>query len=166
MPKCIKCKYVYSELELKEGYCANCITPELSKKLKLKQDQEKHEKDMLLKGVNEKKESIFITTETFIDLPIEKRVGIVSSQCIYGINIIKDIFNFVRDIVGGRIKSIESGLDEAKETILDELKEKAFLMGGDAVIGVKIEHTYNNANNGSILSVFGTGTVVILKKEE
>jgi rRNA maturation endonuclease Nob1 len=31
------------------------------------------------------------------------------------------------------------------------------------IICAKIEHTYNNANDGSILSVFATGTVIKLK---
>lgn len=107
--------------------------------------------------------NILITTENTIDFTIEKRIDIVSVQCIFGINIIKDLFSFVRDIVGGRIKSLETGLDEATETVIKELKEKAYSKGGNAVIGVKIEHTYNNANSGSILSVMATGTVVKLK---
>ena len=73
------------------------------------------------------------------------------------------MFSFVRDIIGGRVNSLETGLEEATNKVLNELKEKAYVLGGNAVIGIKIEHTYNNANSGSILSVFATGTVVKLK---
>ena len=103
---------------------------------------------------------IYLTTETSINTPIEKRLCIVSSQCVYGINIVKDMFSFFKDIIGGRIKSLEDALEESNKEILNDLKKKAYLEGGNAVIGIKIEHTYNNANNGSILSVFATGTVV------
>ena len=98
-----------------------------------------------------------------IDSSIESRITIVSAQCIFGINILKDMFSFVRDIIGGRVNSLETGLEEATNKVLNELKEKAYVLGGNAVIGIKIEHTYNNANSGSILSVFATGTVVKLK---
>jgi len=108
------------------------------------------------------KNEIFVTTETSIDLPIEKRIEIISAQRIYGINIVKDMFAFVRDIVGGRVNSLEVALNNAHDEIVVDLKEKAFQYGGNAIIGLKIEHTYNNANNGSILSVFAVGTVVKL----
>ncbi|WP_321779251.1 YbjQ family protein [Sulfurimonas sp.] len=160
MPKCIKCNYNFPEKELNDGYCTDCVSPEVIRKEQIVEviRREKSRREEELR--KEKIDSIFVTTETFIDVPIEKRICIVSAQCVYGINIIKDLFNFVRDIVGGRIGSIESGLNQANETILKELKEKVILNGGDAIIGVKIEHTYNNANGGSILSVFATGTVV------
>ena len=150
MGMCKGCGEVFSTNLMINGYCQYCLNPEV---------QEEKEKNLKRRSL------IIITTETHIDLAIENRIGIISSQCIYGINIIKDLFSFVRDIVGGRIKSIETGLDEANANIIEELKQKAYLLGGDAVIGVKIEHTYNNANNGSILSVFATGTVVKLAKE-
>ena len=106
-----------------------------------------------------------LTTETTLDVPVTQRIDIISSQCIYGIMILKDIFQFVRDIVGGRVKSLEDALRDANIEINNDLKAKAYALGGNAVIGVRIEHTYNNANNGSILSVFATGTVVKLDKD-
>jgi len=99
---------------------------------------------------------------TCIDLPIEKRLGIASAQCVYGLNIIKDFFTGIRNIVGGRIKSIENPLDEARQEIINTLKEKTYLSGGNAIIGIKIEHTYNNADAANMVSMFGTGTMVKL----
>ncbi len=111
------------------------------------------------------KKDFFITTETSINLPIEKRIEVISAQRIYGINIIKEIFSFIRDIVGGRVYSLEEALSNAHNEIVIDLKEKAYQCGGNAIIGLKIEHTYNNANNGSMLSVFATGTVVIVRSK-
>ena len=107
-------------------------------------------------------DSVLVTTETCIDLPIEKRLGIASAQCVYGLNIIKDFFTGIRNIVGGRIKSIENPLDEARQEIINTLKEKTYLSGGNAIIGIKIEHTYNNADAANMVSMFGTGTMVKL----
>jgi len=112
------------------------------------------------------RKNFFMTTETSIDMEVEKRIVVISAQRVYGINFIKDLFGFVRDIIGGRIDSLESALDKAHNDILIELKERAIKYGGNAIIGLKIEHTYNNANNGSILSVFATGTVIKYKKKD
>ena len=151
MARCIKCNEVYSEFYLKDGICEDCLTGNNEKKEKFEYEESAK------KNIN----SILITTESFIDNTlIQNRITIVSAQCIFGLNIFKDLFTLVRDIVGGRILSLEKGLEEATEQALNELKQKAYSAGGNAVIGVKIEHTYNNANNGSILSVFATGTVV------
>ncbi len=119
-----------------------------------------------LKIRNQEKKDFFVTTETSIDLPIEKRIEVISAQRIYGINLIKDIFALIRDIVGGRVNSLETALNTAHDEIIIDLKEKAYQYGGNAIIGLKVEHTYNNANNGSILSVYATGTVVKLKIQD
>lgn len=172
MARCIKCNEVYSEFYLKDGVCEDCISGnnvqaqkkfewEQLKQKEIKTETEKKFAEEQLK--QEKINSIIITTETMIDLPIEKRITVISSQCIFGINIVKDLFSFVRDIVGGRVNSLEKALDDANKQILIELKQKTYDLDGNAVVGVKIEHTYNNANSGSILSVMATGTVVKLK---
>jgi len=175
VPNCQKCNYNFPPKELRDGYCRDCVDPEIlieEEKIEVKKheeyqikikDQEAKEKareKAREQDIRDRRNSMFVTTETHIDIPIEKRIGVVSAQCVYGLNIMKDIFGFIRDIVGGRIDSIESGLDKANAIVIKELKEKAISSGGDAIIAVKIEHTYNNASNGSILSVFATGTVV------
>ena len=45
---------------------------------------------------------------------------------------------------------------------MDDFKEQAFSLGGDAVIAIKTEQTYSNARN-MIMSVVATGIVVKLK---
>ena len=104
--------------------------------------------------------SILVTTELIIDIPIEKRLGIISSECIFGINIVKDFFSGIRDIVGGNVESLEKALKDAKTKIIFDLKSQAYQSGADAIIAIKIEHTYN----GNILSVFATGTIVKLRE--
>lgn len=143
MARCIKCNEVYSEFYLNDGVCEDCMT----------------NKDIDIIKEDEHYNSIIITTEN-IGLNIENRITIISAQRIFGINIVKDLFSFVRDIVGGRVNSLEEVLNDATEQIFNEFKKKAYKLGGNAVVAIKVEHTYNNANNGSILSVFATGTVV------
>ena len=154
MGMCKGCGQVFSAVYMTDGLCEDCSGTKSNQK-------EKEEKETL---ILQEIKNILVTTEMVINLPIEKRFGIVSSQCIYGINIIKDLFSFARDIVGGRIESLEESLKDANNQVIEDLQRKAYLKGANAVIGVKIEHTYNNANGGSILSVVATGTLVQLSK--
>jgi uncharacterized protein YbjQ (UPF0145 family) len=123
----------------------------------------KEVKTLTHEEIEKLKHDFLITTELCANFEIIERLGVVSAQCIFGVNFIKDIFSFVRDIIGGRINSLEVGLEEATEAVLNELQEKALLKNANAIIGLKIEHTYNNSNSGNILSVYATGTAVKIK---
>lgn len=160
MGMCRECGKVFSVIDMVDGVCKNCLSPELL------QEQAENKAKLEALEMDKKKilQAIIITTEATVDLAIAQRIDLISAECVYGMNIMKDLFAFVRDIVGGRINSIEDALKEARVEIIADLKRQAYLMDGDAVIAVKIEHTYNNTNSGSILSVFATGTVVKLQK--
>ena len=49
-------------------------------------------------------EAIMVTTETHLDIGISQRIGIVTAECAYGMNVFKDVFAGIRNIVGGRSK--------------------------------------------------------------
>jgi len=158
MGTCKGCQQVVSVIDMVDGYCKKCLTDDilnLSKEKQKRLSQLQQNKNIL--------DTIIITTETSVDLEIDYRMEVISAECIYGINIIKDFFSSIRDVIGGNIKSLEKSLKDAKNKVIDDLKKEAFLLGGDAVIAIKIEHTYNNADIGNIISVFATGTVVKLK---
>ena len=152
MGMCKGCNTVVSALEMKDGLCEECRNPGI-----------KEEKIEIEKEIAHKRASIILTTEMVVNLDIDKRIDLISSECVYGINLVKDFFSGIRNVVGGNVKSLETSLKDAKNEVTADLKEQAYNLGGDAVIGVKIEHTYNNAGGGSIMSVFATGTVIKLK---
>ncbi|MDX4060442.1 hypothetical protein DF188_09890 [Aliarcobacter skirrowii] len=165
MARCKECNEIYSEFYLVNGTCDDCITGKTQeneeKKISALEPSEQ-KKYLSEKTKKESLKNIILSTETNIDIKIDKRIKIVSAQCVLGISIFKDMFTAIRDITGGRVKSLEDGLKEATNNVLEELRQKAYENGGDAVVGIKIEHTYNNINDGSIVSVFATGTIVKL----
>ena len=158
MGMCKSCGDVFNVTEMENGLCKKCSAPEIVEAAKKIEEQDKYFEDNKIQILK----SIIVTSETSVE-NIEQRIDFTSAQCVYGLNIIKDFFTGIRNIVGGRIKSIEDPLTEAKDTIIAELKEKAYLAGGNAIIGIKIEHTYNNAGSANMVSIFGTGTIVKLK---
>jgi uncharacterized protein YbjQ (UPF0145 family) len=90
---------------------------------------------------------------------IKQYHGIVSGETIIGANVFRDFFASITDIVGGRSKSYESVLKEAKEIAIREMQEKATDLGANAVVGVDLD--YETIGKG-MLMVVASGTAVSL----
>ena len=101
------------------------------------------------------------TTHNIEGHPVNKYLGVVTSQTIIGANIFKDIFAGLRDIFGGRSGTYERVLDEAKTFAMNELIQKAQSMGANAVIGIDLDYE-TVGKNGSMLMVSASGTAVVI----
>lgn len=105
-------------------------------------------------------ERILLTTETFPqDLQILERVEIVTAECAFGMNIFKDLFAGVRDIVGGRSEAVQKTMRDSRRTVLYELKREAYEVGANAVIGVDLDYVELSAA-GSMVMLVASGTAV------
>jgi uncharacterized protein YbjQ (UPF0145 family) len=102
---------------------------------------------------------LLTTTPTVEGSPIEKYIGIVTSEAIIGANIVKDLFAGIRDIVGGRSGTYERVIEEARMNALRELEIKAENMGANAVVGIDLDFE-TVGSGGSMLMVVATGTAV------
>lgn len=88
--------------------------------------------------------------------------GLVAGEAILGANLFRDLFASIRDIVGGRSGAYERVLNDARETAVAELTDKAAALGGNAVIGVDIDYE-TVGQNGSMLMVTAAGTAVVVE---
>jgi uncharacterized protein YbjQ (UPF0145 family) len=104
---------------------------------------------------------IITTTSTVEGKPVQEYMGIINAQSIVGANIFKDIFASLRDVFGGRSKTYEKVLEQAKEDALRELSQKAQSMGANGILGVDLDFE-TVGNGGSMLMVIATGTAVRL----
>lgn len=103
---------------------------------------------------------IVTTTDGVEGREIAAYLGVVSGECVYGANFIKDWFASIRDVIGGRSGSYEKVLRDGKETALADLIEAATELGADAVVGVDID--YENVGE-TMLMVSANGTAVKLR---
>ena len=103
---------------------------------------------------------IITTTPTVEGRPIREYLGVVAGEAILGANIFRDVFAGIRDVIGGRSGSYEKVLREARAAAMDEMKEAARKLGGDAVVGVDID--YETVSQGTMLMVAASGTAVRL----
>ncbi|WP_442970578.1 YbjQ family protein [Roseovarius sp. D22-M7] len=109
-------------------------------------------------------EAIMLTTETYPQgLNIIERVEIVTAECAFGMNIFKDLFSGVRDIVGGRSEAVQKTLRDTRRTALLELKKEAYEVGANAVIAVDLDYVELSASGNMVLLV-ASGTAVRIEE--
>ncbi|MFM6949873.1 MAG: heavy metal-binding domain-containing protein [Novosphingobium sp.] len=104
---------------------------------------------------------IVTTTPTVEGRPVQQYLGVVTGEVIVGANMFRDLFASIRDIVGGRSGSYEDVLARARMQALEEMKQFAAGLGGNAVVGVDLDYEVLGAN-GSMLMVSATGTAVVV----
>jgi len=97
---------------------------------------------------------------------IVKYFGLVSGEAILGANIFKDFFAGIRDIVGGRSAAYERELRKAKDIAIEEMREEAKSLGGNAIVGVDLDYeTISVGQAGGMLMVSASGTAVVCEDE-
>ena len=106
-----------------------------------------------------------LTTEAYPQgLTITRRVDVVTAECAFGMNIFKDLFAGVRDIVGGRSEAVQKTLRDTRRVTLYELKKEAHAVGANAVVGVDLDYVELNA--GVMVLLVASGTAVLLGPSE
>ncbi|MGE3247839.1 MAG: heavy metal-binding domain-containing protein [Beijerinckiaceae bacterium] len=103
---------------------------------------------------------MLVTTTPMIEgHKIKEYRGLVAGEAILGANVFRDFFASIRDIVGGRAGAYERVLNDARETAVSEMMDKARELGANAVVGVDID--YETIRDG-MLMVSATGTAVVV----
>jgi len=108
-------------------------------------------------------DQIVLTTETASNLPITQRIEIVTAECAFGMNIFKDLFAGVRNIVGGRSKAVQDTMRDARRTTLYELKKEAHAVGANAVVGVDLDYVELAGAGSSMVMLVASGTAVVIE---
>lgn len=83
---------------------------------------------------------IVTTTPAIEGRRIRRYLGIVTGEAVLGANLVRDLFATITDIVGGRSGAYEKELSRAREIALEEMIQKAQLLGAQAVVGVDIDY--------------------------
>ena len=88
--------------------------------------------------------------------------GIVFGEVIAGVNVIKDMVAGLSNIFGGRSGTYEEELIQAREQAVNEMQQRAAMLGANAVVGVDIDYEVLGADNG-MLMVTASGTAVVIR---
>lgn len=135
--------------------CARCNKARLARD-ETQQQQKK-------RGREAEIDAIMLTTEAFPQgLTINRRIEVVTAECAFGMNIFKDLFAGVRDIVGGRSEAVQKTLRDSRRTALYELKKEAHAVGANAVVGVDLDYV-ELSSAGSMILLVASGTAVVIE---
>ncbi|WP_306153005.1 YbjQ family protein [Roseovarius sp. MMSF_3281] len=105
-------------------------------------------------------EAVILTTETYPEgIKITERIEVITAECAFGMNIFKDLFAGVRDVVGGRSEAVQKTLRDSRRTALYELKREAHEVGANAVIGIDLDYV-ELASAGNMILLVASGTAV------
>ncbi|SMH44954.1 heavy metal-binding domain-containing protein [Azospirillum agricola] len=100
---------------------------------------------------------IITTTDSVEGRPVRQYLGMVAGEAIMGVNVFRDLFSSIRDIVGGRAGGYQAALREAREAALADMTAAAQALGADAIVGVDVDYEVLGKENGMLMvSVNGT----------
>ena len=158
MASCSRCGKTAAQWSLAFGLCNDCKTAQAAE-LKL-EDELKTEAERQARLAAAR---IILTTETAHNLPVTDRLGIISAEVVIGMNLFKDIASALSDTFGGRSKNMQTGLRQARESALAELRQEAHALGADAVVGIDLDYSEISGGGKSMLFLVASGTAVKLE---
>lgn len=107
-----------------------------------------------------------IKLSTIPEIPgtsVSEVLEIVTAECVFGMGVFKDFFTGMSDFFGGRSQTTQEILRSARKTCLNELKIEAAKVGGNAVIGVRLDYSEFSGQGKSMLFLVASGTAVKIK---
>lgn len=160
MATCMKCGASIGYFSGSVEYCLDCT---VAKYKTAARERTKAQRSSVVETGPRRRDvdAILLTTETAPRLKIYKRIKIVTAEVACDISILKDVFAGAHDIVGGREENIQMVMREAHRTALYELKEEAFSVGANGVVGVDLKYVkLSGSSNMVILAAFGTAVMI------
>ena len=106
---------------------------------------------------------LLTTTNTIEGKPIRKYCGIVSGHTVVGTGFVSDFAAGFADFTGTESTLYRDKLAYAENIAISRMKEKAVMLQGNAIVGVRIEH---ENFCGSMIGITATGTSVVIDEEE
>ena len=145
-----------------DGLCTKCHT--LRTLDEIQRNMTSEEQEAVERKINQDAEieAVMLTTEAYPQgLTITRRIEVVTAECAFGMNIFKDLFAGVRDIVGGRSEAVQKTMRDSRRVALHELKKEAHAVGANAVVGVDLDYVELNA--GVMVLLVASGTAVVIE---
>ena len=106
---------------------------------------------------------ILTTTNEVPGRTAVRALGIVTAEVVIGANIFRDFFASLTDVLGGRSHAYQSVLRKAKLQAQSELRNEAFALGADAIVGIAFDYSEISGDGKSMLFLVMSGTAVKLE---
>lgn len=98
------------------------------------------------------------TTSGFEGIKIEEYLEPITAHVVVGMNLFKDFLAGLSDIFGGKSGTYQNTLTAINEEVINKLRKKAFSIGGNCVLSLKIDNDEISAQGKSMIMVTALGT--------
>lgn len=104
---------------------------------------------------------IIVTTEPSMgEYQVVERMEVITAECVFGMNLFRDFFASITDILGGRSSSSQKVLRDARKTCLTELRREALIAGANAIVAVDLDYNEISGDGKNMLFLVASGTAV------
>lgn len=112
--------------------------------------------------ISQNEKLILLTTGfDFEGYKIIQYKDIISGECVLGTGFLSEFDASFSDLTGTKSKLFSSKLREAKNHAIYNLQESCYILGGNAIIGIKFDYiTFIN----NMIGVIANGTAVVVEK--
>jgi len=108
-----------------------------------------------------KAQNVKVTTTSSLDgVKIEEYIEPITAHVVVGMNVFKDFMSGFTDFFGGKSSSYQNTLRSINNEAINELRKKAFSIGANCVLGLKIDNDEISAQGKSMMMVTAIGTAV------
>ena len=91
---------------------------------------------------------------------IEAHLDVVTAHVVAGTGLFSDLAASVSDLVGGRSRSYQNQLSDISREAIELLRTAAKDIGGDGIVGVRLDFSDISGKGKAMLMVSATGTAV------
>ena len=108
---------------------------------------------------------ILTTADSLEGYKVSKTLEVITAECVFGMNFLRDFFSSFTDFFGGRSNATQKVLKDARKTALEELRKEAEQLGANAVIGVRLDYSEFSGDGKSMLFLVAFGTAVVVERQ-
>ncbi len=98
------------------------------------------------------------TTSGFEGVKTEEYLEPITAHVVVGMNFFKDFLSGVSDFFGGKSSTYQNTLSSINDDVINELRKKAYSIGGNCVLSLKIDNDEVSAQGKSMMMVTALGT--------
>ena len=98
------------------------------------------------------------TTSGFEGVQIEEYLEPITAHVVVGMNFFKDFLSGFSDFFGGKSSTYQNTLSSINDEVINELRKKAYSIGGNCVLSLKIDNDEVSAQGKSMMMVTALGT--------
>ena len=98
------------------------------------------------------------TTSGFEGVKIEEYLEPITAHVVVGMNFFKDFLSGFSDFFGGKSSTYQNTLSSINDEVINELRKKAYSIGGNCVLSLKIDNDEVSAQGKSMMMVTALGT--------